>query len=129
MLAFTVAVSVALIVSFMCSILESVLLSINHAQIEGLVAKGRPSGRLLRDFKRRIDVPIAAILIVNTVAHTVGASVAGASYEDVFDEQTLWVFTIVFTVAVLLFTEIVPRHWVSRMRKRLQRRLPTASMR
>jgi putative hemolysin len=86
-----------------------VLLSINHAHIEGLVAKGRPSGRLLRDFKRRIDVPIAAILIVNTMAHTVGASVAGASYEDVFDEQTLWVFTIVFTVAVLFFTEIVPK--------------------
>lgn len=109
MFAFVTAVAVALVVSFMCSIFESVLLSINHAQVESLAARGNRAGRLLRRFKRRIDVPIAAILIVNTMAHTIGASVAGATYENVFDESTLWVFTIVFTVAVLLFTEIVPK--------------------
>ena len=64
---------------------------------------------LLRDFKRRIDVPIAAILIVNTIAHTIGAAVAGASYEDAFNGDTLWLFSIVFTIAVLLFTEIIPK--------------------
>jgi CBS domain containing-hemolysin-like protein len=109
MLAFAIAVTVALVVSFVCSVFESVLLSLNHAQIEALAAQGKSAGRLLRAFKRRIDVPIAAILIVNTFAHTVGASVAGATYENVFDERTLWVFTIVFTVAVLLLTEIVPK--------------------
>jgi len=109
MLAFVIAVTVALVVSFMCSVFESVLLSLNHAQIEAIAAQGKPAGRLLRAFKRRIDVPIAAILIVNTFAHTVGASVAGATYENVFDERTLWIFTIVFTVAVLLFTEIIPK--------------------
>jgi CBS domain containing-hemolysin-like protein len=56
-----------------------------------------------------MDVPIAAILILNTAAHTVGAAVAGASYENVFDAGTLWVFSIVFTLAVLLFTEIIPK--------------------
>jgi putative hemolysin len=109
MLAFTTAVSVALIVSFMCSIFESVLLSIGHAQVEALAAKGKPAGKLLQNFKRRIDIPIAAILIVNTMAHTVGAAVAGATYENVFEPGTLWIFTIVFTVAVLFFTEIVPK--------------------
>ena len=109
MLAFASAVSVALVVSFMCSIFESVLLSIGHARVEALALEGKRSGRLLRDFKRRIDVPIAAILIVNTMAHTVGAAVAGATYENVFDERTLWIFTIVFTVAVLLLTEIIPK--------------------
>jgi CBS domain containing-hemolysin-like protein len=109
MLAFTTAVSVALIVSFMCSIFESVLLSVGHAQVEALAAKGKPSGKLLQNFKRRIDIPIAAILIVNTMAHTVGAAVAGATYENVFEPGTLWIFTIVFTVAVLFFTEIVPK--------------------
>jgi putative hemolysin len=54
-------------------------------------------------------VPIAAILIVNTIAHTIGATVAGASYVDVFSEQTLWLFSVVFTAAVLLFTEIIPK--------------------
>ncbi|HSN71962.1 MAG TPA: hemolysin family protein [Steroidobacteraceae bacterium] len=109
MIAFVTAVSIALVVSFACSICESVLLSSGHAQIEGMVVQGKRAGRMLRDFKRRIDVPIAAILIVNTMAHTMGAAVAGATYENVFDEQTLWIFTVVFTIAVLLLTEIIPK--------------------
>ncbi len=109
MITFVAAVSVALVVSFFCSIFESVLLSIGHAQVEALVHDGKRSGHLLRDFKRRIDVPIAAILIINTIAHTIGAAVAGASYEDAFDGDTLWLFSIIFTAAVLLFTEIIPK--------------------
>ncbi len=106
---FVVAVSVALIVSFMCSIFESVLLSLNHAQVEMLARQGRSSGRILKAFKDRIDVPISAILITNTAAHTIGTAIAGASYADAFSPESLWVFTIVFTVVVLLFTEIVPK--------------------
>jgi CBS domain containing-hemolysin-like protein len=106
---FVTAVTVALVVSFLCSIFESVLLSIRPTQIEVLVSAGRRSGILLKGFKQGIDVPIAAILIVNTVAHTVGATVAGASYVDVFGEQSLWIFSATFTIAVLLFTEIVPK--------------------
>jgi CBS domain containing-hemolysin-like protein len=93
----------------MCSLFESVLLSVRHSQIEALNIAGKSSGRLLRSFKSHIDAPIAAILIVNTAAHTVGAAVAGATYELVFDESTLWIFTIVFTLAILLFTEILPK--------------------
>ena len=106
---FVIAVTVALVVSFMCSIFESVLLSLSRAQVEVLAEKGKPSGRLLKAFKERIDIPISAILITNTAAHTIGTAVAGASYADVFDPESLWVFTIVFTVVVLLFTEIVPK--------------------
>ena len=106
---FVVAVSVALIVSFMCSIFESVLLSLNHAQVELLASKGKPSGRILKAFKDRIDIPISAILITNTAAHTIGTAVAGASYADVFEPDTLWIFTLVFTLVVLLLTEIIPK--------------------
>jgi len=106
---FVVAVSVALVVSFMCSIFESVLLSLSHAQVEVLAEKGAPSGRILKAFKERIDIPISAILITNTAAHTIGTAVAGASYADAFSPQSLWIFTIVFTIVVLLFTEIVPK--------------------
>lgn len=109
MIVFVLAVSVALVVSFLCSIFEAALLSIGHAQIEGLERAGKASGRILKRFKRDIDAPIAAILIANTIAHTIGASVAGASYVDVFPPHTLWIFTIVFTVAVLVFTEIIPK--------------------
>jgi len=106
---FIAAVSVALVVSFLCSIFESVLLSINHAQVESLAQQGKRSGQLLKEFKHRIDMPIAAILITNTIAHTIGTAVAGATYKDVFSSETLWIFTIVFTTAILLFTEIIPK--------------------
>ena len=109
MLTFAIAVALALTGSFLCSIMESVLLSIGSADVEALAREGKRSGHLLKRFKRGIDVPIAAILIVNTVAHTVGAAVAGASYENVFAAETLWVFTVVFTVSVLLLTEIIPK--------------------
>jgi CBS domain containing-hemolysin-like protein len=106
---FLMAVGVALVVSFMCSIFESVLLSMNHAQVELLVEKGKASGRILKAFKERIDIPISAILITNTAAHTIGTAVAGATYADAFDPETLWIFTLVFTVVVLLLTEIIPK--------------------
>jgi CBS domain containing-hemolysin-like protein len=109
MFVFVSAVTVALVVSFMCSIFESVLLSISHAQVEVLVSKGKASGRILKAFKERIDIPISAILITNTAAHTIGTAVAGASYANVFDPESLWIFTLVFTVVVLLFTEIIPK--------------------
>ena len=119
MLIFVTAVTVALVVSFLCSIFESVLLSIRPTQVEALVSKGWRSGYILKGFKQKIDMPIAAILIVNTIAHTIGATVAGASYVDVFghdkaselgawfdgfsnslilDQRALWVFLLVYLV-------------------------------
>jgi putative hemolysin len=109
MLNFITAVSVVLVVSFLCSIFESVLLSLTRPQIEVLVQRERRAGRLLSEFKENMDMPIAAILILNTAAHTIGAAVAGASYQDAFDASTLWLFSILFTIAVLFFTEIIPK--------------------
>ena len=107
MLLLVLVVLWSLVVSFMCSVSEAVILSVTHAQVEGL---GRSRGAdILRDFKREIDLPIAAIVSFHTVAHTVGASVCGAMYVNVFGERTLWVFSVAFTVAVLVFSEIVPK--------------------
>lgn len=109
MLLFITAVSVVLVVSFLCSIFESVLLSLTRPQIEVLSRQHRSAGRLLSGYKENMDIPIAAILILNTAAHTIGAAVAGASYSNVFNASTLWLFSILFTIAVLLFTEIIPK--------------------
>jgi putative hemolysin len=109
MLIFISAVAVVLVVSFLCSIFESVLLSLTRPQIEVLGRDHARAADLLAGFKENMDVPIAAILILNTAAHTIGAAVAGASYSNVFDASTLWVFSIVFTIAVLLLTEIIPK--------------------
>ena len=109
MLLFLSAVATVLVVSFLCSIFESVLLSLTRPQIEVLGGEHPRAGNLLASFKENIDVPIAAILVLNTAAHTIGAAVAGASYSSVFDAGTLWVFSIIFTIAVLFFTEIIPK--------------------
>jgi putative hemolysin len=87
-----------------------VLLSVSRGHVEAMAKSGTRAGKILARWKRRhIEVPIAAILILNTLAHTVGATVAGSSYEAVFDPSTLWIFSLVFTLAVLLFTEIIPK--------------------
>lgn len=109
MLIFLTAVGIVLVVSFLCSVFESVLLSVTRPQIEVLGRRHERAAGLLASFKENMDVPIAAILILNTAAHTIGAAVAGASYSNVFDASTLWIFSIIFTIAVLLLTEIIPK--------------------
>src|SRR5215216_6618503 len=107
MLILVLTVLWSLVISFMCSVGEAVVLSVTHAQVEAL---GRSrAAEIMRAFKREIDLPIAAIVSFHTVAHTVGASICGAMYVNVFGEQTLWVFSLVFTIAVLIFSEIVPK--------------------
>jgi CBS domain containing-hemolysin-like protein len=104
-LALTVLWSLA--VSFVCSIAEAVVLTLTHAQIQALGKSG--AARILREYKREIDLPIAAIVAFHTVAHTVGASVSGAIYVNIFSENSLWVFSTVFTLLVLIFSEILPK--------------------
>src|SRR3954467_13076921 len=107
MLILVLTVLGSLAISFFCSIAEAVILSVQHAQIEAL-GKSR-AAEILREFKREIDIPIAAIVAFHTVAYTVGASMSGAIYVDVFGPKTLWVFSLVLTVLVLVFSEIVPK--------------------
>ncbi|HTQ07522.1 MAG TPA: hemolysin family protein [Polyangiaceae bacterium] len=97
----------ALSVSFVCAAAEAVILSLTHAQIQSL-GKTR-AAEIMRRFKREIDIPIAAIVAFHTVAYTVGASMSGAIYVDVYGERTLWAFSLVLTVLVLVFSEIVPK--------------------
>lgn len=107
MLELSLAVAFALVVSFFCSLSESSLLSVGHAQVQAMGTSR--AGRILQRFKREIDAPIAAILILNTIANTIGAAYAGGSYLKVFGEQTLWIFSAAFTTAILLFSEIIPK--------------------
>lgn len=101
------SVAFALLASFVCSLSEAVLLSVSHAQVQSL--GDSRTGRLMREFKRSIDVPIAAILALNTGANTIGGIVAGASFVEVYGEPFLWAFSLAFTVAILLFSEIIPK--------------------
>src|SRR5690606_2915879 len=84
-------------------------LSYSTSQVAALEAKRPGLGRIWRRFKDNIEKPIAAILIVNTAAHTIGATMAGAQFEKAFGPQGLVIFSVIFTYAMLQFTEVLPK--------------------
>ncbi len=106
----------ALGVSFLCSIGEAVLLSLTPSFIASLERKGIRSGQLLRKLKQDVDRPLAAVLTLNTVAHTVGAGGVGAQAAVVFGSAYVGVASAILTLLILVFTEIIPKtvgaiHW------------------
>lgn len=109
MVLLVIYIVVAIGVSFLCSILEAVLLSVNSAYISTLVNEGRPSGKLYKDWKQNVGQPLSAILTLNTIAHTIGAAGAGAQATVVFGNAYLGVFSAVLTLLILVFSEIIPK--------------------
>ncbi len=103
-------VLLALLFSFMCSVAEASLLSITPAYVAGLRDKNPKRAELLRELKgEKIDQSLAAILTVNTIAHTVGAIGAGAKATVVFGDVWFGVFSAVMTLLILFLSEIVPK--------------------
>lgn len=102
--------------SFLCSIWEAVLLSIPPSFVAARVKEGRPLGKQLERFKEDIDRPLAAILTLNTIAHTVGAIGVGAQAARLFSDSRLWglnvaavVVPTLMTLAILILSEIIPK--------------------
>jgi putative hemolysin len=106
---FVASVAFALLVSFCCSLLEAVLLSLTPSQIGEITLRRPRAGAMWQDFKANIDRPIAAILIFNTGAHTVGATVAGAQFNALFGAEWIVLFSLGFTYLMLQFSEILPK--------------------
>lgn len=104
-----IALSVALGVSFICSLLEATLLSLTPAQIAGMGDKRPRTASIWQNFKQNIEKPISVILILNTTAHTIGAAVAGAQFEMLWGERWLIAFSLGLTYIMLQFTEILPK--------------------
>lgn len=106
----TIYVSIALGFSFLCSIAEAVLLSINPAFIENQRETSPKYAQLLDQLKGEfIDRSLAAILTLNTIAHTVGAIASGAEANKVFGNAWFGIFSAVMTLAILFLSEIVPK--------------------
>lgn len=111
-----VYVLIALVFSFFCSVAEAVLLSTTPSYIASLEKQGRSSGRTLRLLKEDLDRPLAAILSLNTIAHTVGAVGAGAQAAAVFGNAYIGIASAVLTLLILVLSEIIPKtlgaaHW------------------
>lgn len=102
-------VLIALGFSFLCSIAEAVLLTVSTAHIELLEQEGKVAGRRLRRLKQDINKPLAAILTLNTIAHTIGAAGAGAQAAAVFGNQFVGLASAILTLLILVFSEIIPK--------------------
>lgn len=96
-------------ISFVCSVLESVLLSVNMSYISVLEKEKPKTGKLLRWHKENINKSIASILILNTVANTLGAAAVGAQAAKIFGNDAVFYVSVVLTFAILYFSEIIPK--------------------
>ena len=101
--------TIALALSFLCSILEAVLLSTPMSYISTKEKTHGKSAILLKKFKQDIDRPIAAILSLNTIAHTVGAAGVGAEAVKIFGEAYFGVISAILTILILVLSEIIPK--------------------
>lgn len=99
----------ALGISFLCSILEAVLLSTPMSFISMKEEEGNKTAKLLKKYKTEIDGPVAAILSLNTIAHTIGAAGVGTEAVDVFGEEYFGVISAILTILILVFSEIIPK--------------------
>lgn len=109
MLALIIYFFLSHIFSFVCSIFESVLLSCTSAYIALLKKKKSPVGELLESLKNNIDRSLAAILTLNTISHTIGAALVGASVVKVFGDKWLALASIILTLTMLYWTEMLPK--------------------
>lgn len=88
---------------------EAVLLSVDKVKIATDKEKGLTYAKIMHTLKSNIDKPISAILILNTIAHTGGATIAGSAFDEIYGEEYIWVFSVIFTIVILFGTEILPK--------------------
>lgn len=99
----------ALAVSFLCSVLEAVLLSTPVSFISMKESQGVKTASLMMKYKTNVDRPVAAILTLNTVAHTIGAAGVGSESVKVFGEAYFGIISAILTLLILVLSEIIPK--------------------
>ena len=101
--------AIAIGVSFLCSVLEAVLLSITPSYLEQISTARPRSGRTIAKVKERMDESLSSILILNTFAHTMGAAGVGSQALQVFGPEWETLIAVLLTLAILYFSEIIPK--------------------
>jgi CBS domain containing-hemolysin-like protein len=109
----------ALITSFLCSIIEAVLLSTPISYLKSKIEKGDKDAESMLKHKENVDKPLSAILSLNTIAHTVGAAGVGAQAIIVFGQAYFGLVSAILTILILILTEIIPKTLGSNYNKNL----------
>jgi len=107
---------ISIFISFLCSVLEAVVLSVTPSYLGSIENSDPKLHKKLKPLLENIERPLAAILSLNTFAHTIGATGAGAQVQLLFGETYLTLFSVILTFAILILSEIIPksigaRHW------------------
>jgi CBS domain containing-hemolysin-like protein len=107
---------IALLVSFFCSLLEAALLSTSPIFVNISIREGKKYARSLQFYKSNIDLPLSAILTLNTFAHTIGAAGVGSQAQLIWGEEYLTIVSVILTLTILIGSEIIPKtlgavHW------------------
>jgi len=111
--------ALALGVSFLCSLLEASLLSVSTSHVELMAQEKKRGGELLKQMKTGIDRPLAAILTLNTIAHTIGAAGVGAQILVIWGNSAVAIGSAVVTLLILVLSEIIPKSLGAAHAKRL----------
>lgn len=114
-----VYITLALGVSFLCSLLEATLLSLTPAYLASIDSRAPALSKRWLNFKEDVEKPLAAILSLNTIAHTVGAAGAGAQATALFGEIYFGVISVILTLLILVVSEIIPKTLGARYCKEL----------
>ncbi len=109
MIVLLIAVLFSLSVSFFCSLMEACLLSLSNSNIAEISQKSPKAAERWKRFKSAIQKPIAVILIINTLAHTMGAAISGAQFDKLFGTGWVWVFSLGYSLVMIQYTEILPK--------------------
>ena len=109
MTAFVLAIILTILVSFMCSILEATLMSTPISYLTMKEEDGSKAAALLKKYKTDIDRPLAAILVLNTIANTMGAAIIGGLAARLFGSTAVGIVSAVMTVLILILSEIIPK--------------------
>lgn len=99
----------ALSLSFLCSVLEAVLLSTPMSFISMKENQGNKTATLMKHYKNNVDRPVGAILSLNTIAHTIGSAGVGAESMKIFGEEYFGVISAILTLLILVLSEIIPK--------------------
>jgi CBS domain containing-hemolysin-like protein len=120
---FLIAVFLTLSVSFVCSLMEALILSTTVSEVEALKRDHPRKGELLENLKLRIEETISTILTLNTIANTLGSVMVGGLALKLFGDAWLGIFSAVMTVSILIFSEVIPKNIGVAYRKGLQPRI------
>ena len=101
--------AIALFFSFLCSILEAALLSTSSVFINMKLKEGKKYAKRLDYYKKNIDLPLAAILTLNTFAHTIGAAGVGSQVLELWGNTYVGIASVILTLIILIGSEIIPK--------------------